>query len=184
MICSLLCPWNSPGKNTRVGCHSLLQGIFPTQVSNPGLLHCRWILYRLSHQGTPITSKEALRNGKWKLSGKMAQLFALQMGNTPKHILPQPPRCSQWPWTWHHSSGYLSPPASLPCSPTYGCFTGSHQTLAHKSSPQSQLLWEPSQRRWGIRLKGCRGWCQLRPQLFSCCFRSNEALRWLCSFWE
>ena len=33
----LLCPWNSPGKNTGVGCHSLLQGIFPTQGSNPGL---------------------------------------------------------------------------------------------------------------------------------------------------
>ena len=37
----LLCPWNSPGKNTGVGGHSLLQGIFPTQESNPGLLHCR-----------------------------------------------------------------------------------------------------------------------------------------------
>ena len=35
------CPWDSPGKNTRVGSHSLLQGIFPTQGSNPGLLRCR-----------------------------------------------------------------------------------------------------------------------------------------------
>ena len=43
----------SPGENTAVGCHSLLQGIFPTQGSNPGLLHCRWILCRLSHQGIP-----------------------------------------------------------------------------------------------------------------------------------
>ena len=40
----LLCPWNSPGKNTGVGSHSLLQGIFQTQGSNPGLLHCRQIL--------------------------------------------------------------------------------------------------------------------------------------------
>ena len=40
----LLCPWNSPGKNTGVGCHSLLQGIFPTQGRNLGLLHCRQIL--------------------------------------------------------------------------------------------------------------------------------------------
>ena len=47
-----LCPWNSPGKNTRVGCHSLLQGIFPTQGSNPGLPRCRRILYHLSHQGS------------------------------------------------------------------------------------------------------------------------------------
>ena len=44
---------DSPGKKTRVGCHFLLQGIFPTQGSNPGLLHCRWILYHLGHQGSP-----------------------------------------------------------------------------------------------------------------------------------
>ena len=44
---------DSPGRNTRVGCHAILQGIFPTQGSNPGLPHCRWILYRLSHQGSP-----------------------------------------------------------------------------------------------------------------------------------
>ena len=40
----LLCPWDSPGKKTGVGCHSLLQGIFPTQGLNLGLLHCRWTL--------------------------------------------------------------------------------------------------------------------------------------------
>ena len=40
----ILCPWDSPGKNTGVGCHSLLQGIFLTQGSNLGLLHCRQIL--------------------------------------------------------------------------------------------------------------------------------------------
>ena len=45
----LLCPWNSPGKNTGVGCHDLLQKIFLTQGLNPGLLHCRQILYHLSY---------------------------------------------------------------------------------------------------------------------------------------
>ena len=44
---------DSSGKNTRVGCHALLQGIFPTQGSNPGLPHCRYILYCPSHQGSP-----------------------------------------------------------------------------------------------------------------------------------
>ena len=51
----LLCPWDSPGRNTGVGCQSLLQGIFLTQVSNLCLLcllHCRWILYPLSHVGS------------------------------------------------------------------------------------------------------------------------------------
>ena len=42
---------DSPGKDTRVGCHALLQGIFPTQWLNPGLPHYRQILYHLSHQG-------------------------------------------------------------------------------------------------------------------------------------
>ena len=49
----LYSPWNSPGQNTGVGSLSLLQGIFPTQGSNPGLMHCRWILYQLSHKGSP-----------------------------------------------------------------------------------------------------------------------------------
>ena len=47
MDCSI-CPWNSPGKNTGVGTHSLFQGISSTQGLNPGLLHCRQILYHLS----------------------------------------------------------------------------------------------------------------------------------------
>ena len=52
----LLCPWNSPGKNTRVGCHCLFQGIFPTSGLNLGLPHCRQILYLLSDQGSPVPS--------------------------------------------------------------------------------------------------------------------------------
>ena len=55
MDCSL-CPWNSRGKNTGVGCHFLLLRIFQTQGSNLGLPHCRQILYHLSHQGSPPTS--------------------------------------------------------------------------------------------------------------------------------
>ena len=53
MDCRFLCPWNSPGKNTEVGCHSLLQGIFNTQGWNRCLLHRRQILYCLSHCGSP-----------------------------------------------------------------------------------------------------------------------------------
>ena len=51
----LYSPWNSPGQNTGVGSLSLLQGIFPTQGSNPGLPHCRQILYQLS-----LISRKAL----------------------------------------------------------------------------------------------------------------------------
>ena len=49
----LLSPWNSPGKNTGVGCHSLIQETFLTWGSNSGFLRCRQILYHLSHQGSP-----------------------------------------------------------------------------------------------------------------------------------
>ena len=55
--CPTLCnpmdnSWNSPGQNTGVGSLCLLQEIFPTQGSNPGLPHCRQILYQLSHKGS------------------------------------------------------------------------------------------------------------------------------------
>ena len=56
MDCSptkLLCPWNSPGDKTGVGCHSLLQGIFLIQGLNSGILYCGQILYPLSHQRSP-----------------------------------------------------------------------------------------------------------------------------------
>ena len=61
MDCSLLtrlfCPWDFPGKNTGVGCHFLLQEIFPNQGLNPGLLRCRQMLYHLSNQGSPKDRK-------------------------------------------------------------------------------------------------------------------------------
>ena len=53
----LYSPWNSPGQNTGVGSHSLLQGIFPTQGSNSGLPRCRRILYQLNHQESPTSLK-------------------------------------------------------------------------------------------------------------------------------
>ena len=58
-LCS---PWNSPGQNTGVGSLSLLQGIFPTQGSNPGLLHCRQIFYQLNHKGSPSTHSTKPQN--------------------------------------------------------------------------------------------------------------------------
>ena len=65
IVARFLCPWNSPGKNTGVGCHFLYQGIFLTQGSNPGLLHYRWIQADslrgiLSHQGSPLNSSSFL----------------------------------------------------------------------------------------------------------------------------
>ena len=73
--CPTLCdpkdysPWNSPVQNTGVGSLSLSEGIFPTQGSNPGLLHCRWILYQLSHQGSPLVRMAIIRKSTcWRFS--------------------------------------------------------------------------------------------------------------------
>ena len=68
-----LCPWDSPGKNTGVGCHALLQGIFSTQGSNLGLLYSRWILYCLSHWGSQINYIPI------KINLKIIWLFSMTM---------------------------------------------------------------------------------------------------------
>ena len=67
----LYSPWNSPGQNTGMGSLSLLQGIFPIQGLNPGLLHCRWILYQLSHKGSPqsVKSEDYLLCAWWIILG-------------------------------------------------------------------------------------------------------------------
>ena len=60
----LLCPRDFPGNSTRVDCHFLLQGIFPTQGSNPGLPHCRQMLYCLSHTLTTVLDSDSFQNRK------------------------------------------------------------------------------------------------------------------------
>ena len=91
----LYSPWNSPGQNTGMGSLSLFQGIFPTQGSNPGLPHCRHILYQLSHQGSPrilewvaypFSSRSSWpRNWTWSP--------ALQVDSLPTEIAEKPKFC-------------------------------------------------------------------------------------------
>ena len=80
----LYSPWNSPGQNTGVGSLFLLQGVFPTQGSNPGLLHSRKILYHLSHKGSqecwngePIPSPGDLPNPGIKPGSPALQVDSL-----------------------------------------------------------------------------------------------------------
>ena len=105
----LLCPWDSPGKNTGVGCNSLLQGIFLTQETNRGLQHCRQVLYHLSHQGCPQTGIRCHEVGgdaltKGMLSGQrassilvkgMANLFSFH--TTHRRHIPQIKRLRKKP---------------------------------------------------------------------------------------
>ena len=76
---TLYSPWNSPGQNTGVGSLSLLQGIFPTQGSNPGLPHCRQILCQLSHMG-------ALRLQKWIFYWFCTQVLHSSGGEKSRHM--------------------------------------------------------------------------------------------------
>ena len=71
----LLCPCSSPGNSTGVGCHALLQGIFLTQGLNPGLLHCRQILYCLSHQGSPASLQISIVNKNVRESKNLCFIF-------------------------------------------------------------------------------------------------------------
>ena len=86
---------DSPGKKTGVGCHTLLQGIFPTQELNPGLPHCRQILYHLSHRGSPRILEWVAcpfsrgsyqpRKSKWDLLHFWRILYAELTGKPQSH---------------------------------------------------------------------------------------------------
>ena len=104
----LYSPGNSPGQNTEVGSLSFLQGIVPTQGLNPGLPHCRWILYQLSHKGSsnPKNSWQrtsALRQKNlswggvpwqpWVLSIKYFQSFFMPYGRICFRL---EVRCGMW----------------------------------------------------------------------------------------
>ena len=70
-----LCPWNSPGKSTGMGCHSLLQGIFPIQGLNVGLLHCRQILLPSEPPGKLTIIKRSINSKCWKGCGERGSLL-------------------------------------------------------------------------------------------------------------
>ena len=85
-------PLNSPGQNTGVGSCSLLQGIFPTQGSNPGIPHCQWILHQLSHQGSPSCSLFYLFNQPLSLNRFFNPIFsATPYSHNLLLFLQQPP---------------------------------------------------------------------------------------------
>ena len=79
----LLCPWDFSGKNTGVGCHALLQGIFLTQGLNPGLLHCRRILYHLSHLGSPSNNYLTIIHHENSTEFYLMEIYPICMGDTP-----------------------------------------------------------------------------------------------------
>ena len=102
-------PWNSPGKNTGVGCHSLLQGIFRTQGLNSGLLHFKRILYHLSHQGSPDL-KESWVPKNWGFWTVVLEKI-LESPLDCKEIPPVHPKGDEsrihwkdWCWSWNSNT--------------------------------------------------------------------------------
>ena len=84
----LLCLWNSPGKNTRVGCHSLLHGVFLTQGSNPGLLHWQVDALLLRYQGSPNKPPYMTKNHTQNYTTKNVSLIPFLICSFP--LLPHP----------------------------------------------------------------------------------------------
>ena len=131
----LYSPWDSPGQNTGVGSLSILQGIFPTQGSSPGLPHCRWILYQLSQQGslwiawggerqTDTQAGDASSEGllalsvfidtpQWLLRPMIVKNRAHPGGQTGRHWMrvvissSQGPRLTRWPGAPQNVGGYI-----------------------------------------------------------------------------
>ena len=122
----LLCPWDSLGKSTEVDCHALLQGIFPTQGSNLGLLHCRWILYRWATRKAPRSECNSSNVKHTNLMSWTSICFLLQN--------PRPASRKQMP----------TPPRTLSCPPTVR-YEGSAEPngwktdLSNTDSPGSYL---------------------------------------------
>ena len=85
-------PWKSPGQKTGVGCFPLLQGIFSTQGSNPGLPHCRWILYQLSHKGSLDLNDTLL----WHLWSSAPLSGLVNLPNLCSKILSQDSKIITW----------------------------------------------------------------------------------------
>ena len=129
---------DSPGKNTGVGCHALFQGIFPTQGSNPGILHCRWILYHLSHQGSPshVYTYMFLYNTHTYIPiGTYVYIWASPVAQTVKN-----PPAMQVTWVWSPGEGNGNPLQNI-------CWEnpmdrGTWQSTVHRvSKNQTRLKW-------------------------------------------
>ena len=83
----LLCLWNSPAKNTAVSNHSLLQGIFPNPGINSGLLHCRKILYCLSHLGSRMRLQGSKLYPEGRIQPKAGLCKQSFIGTSPRLLI-------------------------------------------------------------------------------------------------
>ena len=155
------------GKNTGVSIHSHLQGIFLTQGSNPGLLHCRQILYHLSHQGNPNKTllnlmKAVGESGHKRYSGS----YVLSTNYLPELTSP--------------SAFHINPGGKHYCQP----FSNMREWTL-RDEPHADHPIEGREQRWGNSIPQCPAWCSgmvllpmegghsLCPVAYRCCVWST-----------
>ena len=126
-------PWNSQGQNTAVGSLSFLQGVFPTQGSNPGLPHCRQVLYQLSHKGSPLSSQRVPEISS--LDSKLSLLSAFMSSS----LLPQDP-FTYWSLCLDIQMAFLYfLQVSVKNPLRREAFPGLHGTEKQKAAPRGEL---------------------------------------------
>ena len=169
VACQAPLSMDSPGKNTGVGCHFLLQGIFPTQETNPGLLHCRQILYQLSSAGSvgPKTTRpvgqtqcpsfsEGSRHSllprfwKWQSLCGISVVCCLMTANSFHSSVQGPMHCNSTALPVLKDSVFLHPLQSgqLGLSLTYSCPEAttkrSWSSQLNNDRPDGREVWHPS----------------------------------------
>ena len=183
----LPCPWNSPGKNNGMGWQSLLQGIFPTQGSNPGLLHCRWILYHLSQQGScgfkqqkciPLWFWKSQTSGSvWGTGGD--GVAGLGSGPVTEGFLQvRGSRCSAVGWA---ASPRAVQPGQAPCIPDslwpHHPFFSSSPPKVSQNATESDVMVNMRVSVTLLFLQGCSAWSlNLQSIVFThvCVIHSNK----------
>ena len=164
----LYSPWNSPGRNTGVGSLSLLLGIFPTQGLNPGLPHCRAILYQLRHKGSPYYIGSHSVQFSCSVMSDSLPSHELQHARPPcpsptPGVHPNPCPLSQWCHPTISSSVVpFSCPQSFPASGSFQMsqhFTSGGQSSGVSAStsvlPMNTQDWSPL---------GWTGWISLQSK--------------------
>ena len=146
-ITRLLCPWDFPGKSTGVGCHFLLQGIFPTQGSNPGLSHCRQTLYHLSHQEVSKSTFDSFQRQGFLTLPVASSLINISLRGAcefnPEGYQVRLKCLQKHAWLW----GMGGELWKLPSSPQVSSSSNEERTSLSNSSRSSNTLPLP----WGSR---------------------------------
>ena len=180
----LLCPWNSPGKNSGVGSHSLLQGIFPTQGSNPGLLHCRR-LFTSEPAGKPINLRRPLKlksycdlNTRWAEGrNKTAAIVPRITAHSNSGELPEAP--GEWQCATsevQYSTGSAFPPAVSSSSQPPEGFRQVEPALYLPLCPPREASEQPALTQW---LSTQKIWVGYRRRKESLGYPQNDTCIWI-----